>query len=220
MLKTVLLSTAALALVATAANAGPKVTLSHDNRFVSVMPGKALQTAPSFLPKKGSSLYSTVATDYPDGLYFCCYGSTLSGPSSFFGEAYGIAEQFTPSKTADAKSLMAAVGYVSGDKSVTLTLYADNGSNSPGAELASATGTTDTEFGECCGLVTVKIKKTSLTAGTNYWVGITTTGSNFEAAPAETVNEVVAGYVAGTSNGGGTWGAGYQSTFRPAIAVN
>jgi hypothetical protein len=221
MLKAVLLSTAALALIATSAEARPNVTLSHDNRFVSVMPG-----ADHFVPpvedkkKKGKYKYSTFNKD-PNGAYFCCYGSTLSGPSSFFGEAYGVAEQFKLKSAASVSELAAAVGYVSGDDSVTLTLYADNGSNSPGAMLAQGTGTSTTEFGFCCGITTASISSTSLSANTPYWVAITTTGSNYEAAPFQVYNEVNDYvYLSYTTNGGSSWGAGESETeYDPAIGV-
>lgn len=219
MLRKVLLSSAAIALVATAANARPQVTLSHDNRFVSVMPGKT-QIAP-VIPGKKSYLWQTISTN-SNGAYFCCYGSTLSGPSSFFGAAYGVAEQFVLTKAAKVGTLTAGVGYVSGNDSVTLTLYADNGNNSPGTELASGTGTTSTEFGYCCGLTSVSISKTSLKANTPYWVGITTTGSNFEAAGFQVYNEVDDYvYLAYTTNGGSSWGSGYSETeYDPAIGVS
>jgi hypothetical protein len=186
-----------------------------------VVPGKFLAN-PAFEAKKKKSkyLWSTFASN-PNGVYFCCYGSTLSGPSSFFGAAYGAAEQFSLKKSASVTGLAAAVGYVSGDDSVTLTLYADNGSNAPGTVLAQGTGTTDTEFGACCGVTTAKISSTSLKAGTPYWVAITTTGSNFEAAPFQVYNEVDNPlYVAYTTNGGSTWSAGGQATVEDiAIGV-
>jgi len=219
MLKTLLLSTAALALVATAANAGSNVTLSHDNRFVSTMPSKGSEVVP---PGKHKVRYlSTTLASNPEGTYFCCYGSTISGPSSFLGHAYGAAEQFVPAKSKSITTLSAAVGYSSGTKAVTLTLYADNGSNSPGAALASATGTAAVQFGLCCGVTSVTIPSTSLTAGTPYWIGITTTGTNFNAAPFQVSDEVDnETYISSTSNGGTTWGAGVQETeYNPAIGV-
>ena len=178
MFKTVLLSTAALALIATSADARPEVTLSKDNRFVSVLPhnGQSVPAIPGV-----TYVYQTIAKN-KKGAYFCCYGNTISGPSSFFGAAYGVAEQFVLSADASITHLAAAVGYVSGDDSVTLTLYADNGNNSPGSKLAQGKGTTSTAFGFCCGITKAKIKSTSLKANTPYWVAITTTGSNFEAS--------------------------------------
>ncbi|HEX4077639.1 MAG TPA: hypothetical protein VHX61_02040 [Rhizomicrobium sp.] len=60
MLKSVLLSTAALALIATAANARPQVTLSHDNRFVTTMPGKDQPLSTVQGKKKSTYLYTTL----------------------------------------------------------------------------------------------------------------------------------------------------------------
>jgi len=226
MLRNVVLSSAALALIATAANAHPQFTLSNDGRLSSIVPAKS-QPAP-VLPgkkKKSSYLWSSLNSD-ANGAYFCCFGSTLTGPSNnigLTGKAYGVAEQFTLKKAASVKTLVAAVGYVEGygNGSTTLTLYADNGSNSPGTALASGTGTATQEFGTCCGLVSVKISATSLSANTPYWVAITTTGSNYEAAPFQVWNEVNSNlYVASTSDGGTTWGAGYQlDVEQPAVAV-
>jgi len=179
---------------------------------VNVMHGKK---------KKSSYAWSTLNSD-SEGAYFCCYGDTISGPSSVLGAAYGIAEQFTLSKAASVSEIAAGVGWISSqDNSVVLTLYADNGSNEPGTVLATGTGTTSTEFGFCCGVTTAKISKTSLKAGTPYWVAITTTGKNFEAAGMQVYDEVDnTVYVAGTSNGGSTWGTSYQETeYNPAIGV-
>lgn len=222
MLRKVLLSTAALALVATAANAGSRVTLSPDHRFVSIEPGKTLLNVPKeFGKSKSKYTYDTFNSD-KNGTYFCCFGSTLTGPSNTLGIApYGVAEQFTLSKAATIKTLAAAVGYVEGDKTVTLALYSDNGSNSPGTELASGTGTSSTEFGACCGVTTATISSTKLSAKTPYWVAITTGGANYNAAPFQVQNEVNSElYVSSTSNDGQTWGQGYQyNVEQPAIGV-
>jgi hypothetical protein len=221
MLRTVLLTSAAIALIATAANAGSKVTLSPDHRFVSVTPGKVSLNVPFDAGKKKSKYtYDTFNSD-SKGAYFCCFGSTVSGPSSFLGAAYGIAEQFTLKKAASISTLAAAVGYVSGDHNATLTLYADNGSNSPGTAIASGTGSIPTEFGACCGITTASISKTNLSANTPYWVAITAGGSDYNAAPFQVQNEVNSElYEAGTSNGGTTWGQGFQENVeQPAIGV-
>ncbi|HEX3429417.1 MAG TPA: hypothetical protein VHT03_00910 [Rhizomicrobium sp.] len=222
MLKAVLLSTAALALLATAADARPALSFSQDNRFVSVMPGGKDHRVPNFAPKI-SYVYSTIAKN-KEGAYFCCYGSTISGPSSTFGHAYGIAEQFTLSAGATVSHLAAGVGYFSGntgDHKVVLTLYADNGNNQPGTKLAQGTGTTKTVFGFCCGVTQASISSTTLKANTPYWVAITSTGINEEAAGFQVSDEVDNPvYTSSTSDGGNTWGTGYQNTeYNPAIGV-
>lgn len=217
MLKAVLLSTAALALIATSADARPQFTLSKDNRFVSVLPQSGHGNQPAHIP--GSYAFSTIDKSKV-GQYFCCYGSTLSGPSSFFGAAYGAAEQFIPSANVTISTLYAGVGYVSGDDKVTLTLYSDSG-NKPGSKIASGHGTTSVGFGFCCGLVKAKISSQNLTAGTPYWVAITVGGSDFDAAGFQVNNEVNDfHYLSYTSNGGSTWSSGVSETeYNPAIGA-
>ncbi|HLY06821.1 MAG TPA: hypothetical protein VKR31_13845 [Rhizomicrobium sp.] len=217
MLKAVLLSTAALALIATSANAASNVTLSKDGRFTSVLPHSG-KSAPAHT---GAKYVVSTVDKSKVGAYFCCYGSTISGPSSIIGAAYGVAEQFIPTSAATVSKIVAGIGYVSGDDKVTLTLYADNGSNSPGAKIASGKATSTTEFGFCCGLVTARIGSQNLKANTPYWVGITASGADWNAAPFQVNNEVNDyHYLANTSNGGSTWGSGYSETeYNPAIAL-
>jgi hypothetical protein len=221
MLKSVLLSTAALALIATSADAGSQVTLSNNNRFVSVTPGKS-QSAAKFAP--GTTYVYTTLAKNKEGAYFCCYGSTVSGPSSPLGAAYGVAEQFTLSAAATVTSLYAGVGYFSGssgDHTVTLTLYADNG-NHPGSMLAQGTGAAKAVFGFCCGVTHAKISSTNLKANTPYWLAITTTGVNEEAAGFQ-VSDEVDNYtnLVYTSDGGSTWGTTFSETeYNPSIGLN
>lgn len=217
MIRKTLLATAALALASSVAYGGPHVTLSKDNRMVSVAAGKVGKTGDRF-QFVGGAAYTNFATKYPNGLYFCCYGYTLSGPSSFFGAAYATATQWTQAADADVTKLSAAVGYVSGDHTATLTLYADSGSNTPGAKLASKTGTTPEFFGGCCGVLSVKIKSTHLSAGSKYWIGITTGGANFNAAPFSTIDQVNPHNGAGSSDGGNTW-SGFQSTLVATVSA-
>lgn len=218
MISKALLMSAALALVTTAGYAGPQVTVGKDHRFVSVAPNIAAGKRGSPVQFAGSSAFSNFAKKYPNGLYFCCYGNTISGPSSFFGAAYAAAVQFTPASNTTVKKLSAGVGYVSGDHSVTLTLYADSGSNTPGAVLASGSTTTSVPYGACCGVTNVKIKGTSLTGGTPYWIAISTTGANFNAAGFSEVDQVNPHNVAYSSDGGATWG-GATTTLPVTVAA-
>ena len=212
MLKAVLLSSAALALIVSSADARPEATLSKDGRFTSVVPHSGGQSVPT-VPPGGSYVMSTIDKSKV-GAYFCCYGNTI-------GLGYGVAEQFIPSANATISQLYAGVGYVSGDDQVTLTLYADNGSNSPGKKLASGTGTATTQFGFCCGLVKARIKSTNLTAGTPVWVAITASSSDWDADGFQVNNEVSDyHYLAYSSNSGSTWGTGFSETeYNPAIGM-
>ena len=216
MIRKTLLATAAFALATTVAYAGPHVTLSKDHKTVSIAPSKG--TAGSPVQFSGTYSFNNFAKKYPNGLYFCCYGNTISGPSSFFGAAYAAAVQWTQASNATVSRISAAVGYVSGDHTATLTLYKDSGSNTPGAVLAKKTGTTPEFFGGCCGVLTVKIKDTNLTAGSKYWVAISTGGANFNAAPFSTVDQVNPYNAAYSSDGGSTW-SGASTTLAITAAV-
>ncbi len=218
MIRKTLLASAALALVATGAYAGPQVMISKDRLHVSVAPGQ-MGKAANPVQFAGGGSFNNFAKKYPNGLYFCCYGGTVSGPSSFFGAAYAQATGWVQGADADVTKLSSSVGYVSGDHSVTLTLYADSGSNSPGSALGSGTTTTSQFFGGCCGVTTVKLKKSvHLSAGKTYWVGVSTSGANFEAAPESTIDQVNPHLIAFSSDGGSTW-TGAQSTLAVAAAA-
>lgn len=112
---------------------------------------------------------------YPYGVYFCCYGETISGPNSQIGETFWAAIPFTPSTNVTATKLSTSVGYVTGANSVALSLNADN-NNLPGTVLATADASNLGTFGDCCTLASVGggTKGIALTAGTQYWVVVYT----------------------------------------------
>src|ERR1700761_6726073 len=103
MIKRVLVAFAALALAGSAASAAGVngATLSKDKRTTSVSMSSG-HFSPTVLPKKATA-FSNVGLAYPKGLYFCCYGDTVSGPTSAVGAAYSVALQFTPASDMTAK---------------------------------------------------------------------------------------------------------------------
>jgi|SRR5580704_7520923 hypothetical protein len=121
---------------------------------------------------------------YPFGVFFCCYGYTISGPQSTFGEAYWVAVPFTPSANYTVKALEASVGFAGGVNGVTLSLNAD-ASGLPGPALASANVTNLEGFGECCTLAIGKDSAgVSINQGTQYWLVVSTstsTATSFDA---------------------------------------
>jgi hypothetical protein len=176
MIKRMVFSTAlavAMSGAAMAATIGG-VTVSHDGRTV-------VQTKPQphYLPalqhKKGlKTIFSNIGTDYPKGLYFCCYGSTISGPNSELAATYWAAAAFTPTADATVTEIDAGVGYVAGTNSVTLSLYTDTG-GVPGTLIKSFTSGALGDFGSCCTLAVASDKKgIAVTAGTQYWLTVTT----------------------------------------------
>jgi len=219
MLKNTLL--AAVFTAATCASAFAGVTVSSDKRFVFAPPGNSSRpTVHMHLPKKSNTIYSNLATAYPNGLYFSGEGDTLCGPSCALGESIEIAGAFTPSANATVTSISAAIGYIEGTDAFDIALYSDNG-GVPGTVLAQGTASSLPTFGECCGLATVKFKKgVALTAGTQYWVAAVTNSketTTFAAWNLATTDQVDAAPAAQNVNGAG-WSA-FSTTLPPAFGV-
>lgn len=162
--------------VAALAVAGRKngVVLSADHRTTIATHPSGHVVAP---PNSDASLTEIAGnlSKYPYGVYFCCYGETISGPDSLIGATYWAAIPFTPSTNVTATKLSTSVGYVTGSNSVALSLNADSG-GLPGAVLATADANNLGDFGDCCTLATVGggSKGINLTAGTQYWVVVYT----------------------------------------------
>jgi hypothetical protein len=174
--RTILLAFAGI--FATTANvyaAPPDITLSADKRIVTLNSASTTFTPP---PSKSglTTIYSNLATLDPKGVYMAGTGYAIGGPASPIGQAW-YAAPFTPASNASADEIDVAAGDLNGiNETVTVTLYAD-ASGLPGQELWSHNATV-TPAGGCCGLVAVSVKGgVPLTAGTQYWVGLTTPSS-------------------------------------------
>jgi hypothetical protein len=177
MIKRVLVALAATALVGAAAQAAGVngATVSKDKRITSVPHGSTVYT-PARMPVGTHKLiWSNVGFKYPNGLYFCCYGNTISGSGSVIGETFWLAASFTPAEDATVKEIDAGVGWVTGPNKVIVTLYDDNG-GVPGNTLASGSATGLTTFGTCCGLAILD-NHVKVTGGNTYWVSVTTDGA-------------------------------------------
>jgi hypothetical protein len=216
MIKRVLVALAASALVSTTAAAGGAtgVSLSKDKRITSVSQG-TMHYTPAQLPRK-SIIFSNIGTLYPKGLYFCCYGDTISGPSSVIGTPYSAALQFTPATDVSVTEVDAGVGWVEGTNAVQLAIYDDNG-GVPGTSLASATVKGLGTFGDCCTLAVARIKKLPLTAGTPYWVVVSASGTTWAAWAFNSTDEIDP--VTAAYNDGTGWGAGGGAIPAPSFAV-
>ncbi len=125
-----------------------------------------------------SNLGSTKdAFDYTDGWL-------VSGPSSPLGFQQWLGYPFTPTENHNATEIEAAAFYYSGDGQAGNTfnfgIWSDS-NGAPGTELNGTdvsnlpawTGTS----GDCCNTQNAAIPSTPLTAGTQYWVVLSTDGS-------------------------------------------
>lgn len=204
MIKQVFVVLAALAFAGNAASAAGAngATLSKDKRTTSVSIGSGHYN-PTALPGK-SAIFSNVGTKYPKGLYFCCYGNTISGPDSIVGAAYSVALQFTPASDMTAKEIDAGVGWAAGTNAVNLAIYDDAG-GLPGKMLDGGQATGLGVFGDCCTMAVAKVKA-SLKGGTPYWVVVSADGDSWDAWAFNSTDEI--DIVNAAYNGGSGWSAG------------
>jgi hypothetical protein len=192
--------------VLAAAGRNNGISVSKDGRFVT-----ASHASGQITPAQFPSGYTTLAGNlsrYPFGVFFCCYGYTLSGPASFLGQNW-IAVPFTLTANHTVYALEASVGYVEGTNSVTLSLNADSG-GLPGTALATADSTNLENYGSCCQLAIIKDPAgIPVTAGTQYWVVASTDSTNSDVFDAWAFNSTdmreTYTYAFQNANTGGAW---------------
>jgi len=216
----------AFALTAFAAGSALAVTVngvstSKDGRITSIPQGSAHYTPPPAQQAGANLVFSNVGFKYPNGLYFCCYGNTISGSGSVIGSTNWVAMGFTPAANADLKEIDVGVGWVTGTNKVIVGLYDDNG-GVPGNLIKKWSGTGLGNFGSCCQMVVGKAKRGSiqLTAGTPYWVAVTTDGAGSDtwaAWPFNSTDQINAVPLA--VNQGGGWSNAGGEIPAPNFAV-
>ncbi len=202
MIKKALIVLAALALTGTAQASGANgASVSKDKRTTTVQHGSATYVPFARPPHKLDTIFDNIGLKYPKGLYFCCFGDTVSGPNSQIGSTIWVGTQFTPAADAKVKEIDVAVGHVSGVNKVIINLAEDNG-GVPGNVLGTWPVTGLGTFGDCCQLATVTgVEHIRLAAGTPYWIFLSTDDSNsttWAAWPFNSTDQtdpmVVAGY--------------------------
>jgi len=205
MIKKAIMTFAMATLVAGGASAaGDKTyTLSKDKTVTSVTQGSVHYSPPSILGG-GHVLFSNFGKKYPKGLYFCCYGDTISGPNSAVGTPFAVALQFTPASDGDVKEIDAGVAWAAGTNSVTIGLYDDN-SGVPGNVIASGVATGLGMFGDCCTIAAAKLKEAPVAGGTPYWVVVSATGTTWASWAANSTDQIDGLTIAYSADGGSTW---------------
>jgi hypothetical protein len=210
------LSLAGLAALAAGGHHG--IVTSQDGRMAIAKQGPSHITP--FNEPAGLTTIAGNLSKYPNGVYFCCYGYTISGPESFLGSAYWIAIPFTPSANITAKEIEVSVGYGGdGTNGVTVSLNSDS-SGLPGPALASVDATNLSDYGECCTLVTAGGGSgLPLTGGTQYWVVVSTSTSTENTFDAWAFNSTdMRDYpFASYNSSSGVWGA--SDGLLPGYAV-
>jgi len=159
---TAVLALSVLALAGTVCAQGARMEHAKaPSRFVA-----PAQSLPAGIKIIFSNLGPSPTDEYNDS-----YGYDILGVSNGLGASeQWIAIPFTPAANATVTALAGAIGWMSGTKDVVLNLYSDNG-GVPGAVLASGESSNIPDFDTCCQLVEVRVTATSITKGTQYWVG-------------------------------------------------
>ena len=165
----------AIAATGTAFAADPaRITMNADHTQYRIERAVGRYTPPLAHKPGLPAIFSNFATNYADyGLYNASIGGAVSGPVTLHGQSW-LAAAFTPSAAATIKEVDVAAGFIFGPKNIVeLHIYAD-AAGVPGTELW-ARKVTLPPFGECCAVVAVSSKDLpKVTAGTQYWLGITT----------------------------------------------
>jgi hypothetical protein len=153
-------------------------------------------------------IYSNLGGHYPDGVYWCCEGATISGPDSALGAEYWAAVAFTPSTSTTVTRVKVAVGYVEGQTDFVLSLNED-ASGIPGKALKTwKVSNLTNDFGDCCA-VEAKFASVPVTAGTQYWVVVSTESNStlFAAWNTDDTRQLSSDAIPEASYSNGTWNA-------------
>jgi len=119
-------------------------------------------------------------SDYPYGVFFCCYGYYITGLTNVLKVVpeYWQAVPFTPSANMKVNEVDASVEWDEGTKEVVLSLNADS-SGLPGNPIHTWNITNLGTNGGCCQLATGKSKNgIAVKKGTQYWVVVSTNSND------------------------------------------
>ena len=120
------------------------------------------------------TIFSSLASKYPNGVYWCCTGYNVMGSTSGAGVQW-MGGAFTPTANHTLSRVEVAVGYSGqGQNGVVIGVHADSG-GAPGKVLKKWSVSGLPVFGTCCTIV-VKTDKAgiALTAGKQYWIVLST----------------------------------------------
>jgi hypothetical protein len=151
-------------------HAASSAVTSKDKKTTIITTPASARTAYADDNAGSTVIFSNLATAYPAGLYWCCQGSTVSGPNSLILVEWWHGAAFTPSVDATATKIAVSIGYLAGTrKNIILSLNADD-AGVPGAVLEQWTVYDLGEAGTCCTVQTKRSSGISLTAGQQYWI--------------------------------------------------
>lgn len=157
-------------------------------------------------------------SQYPLGVYFCCYGQTISGPRSFFGQ-FWAAVPFTPATNISVYQVQAAVTWdgFNAQNRVIMSIAQDSG-GLPGATIQELPISNLPVFGTCCALaVATRNVGIPLIAGKQYWLVAGTNLANQMFEGGWDFNSTDMRSLPWATQSGGNWGT--ISFIQPGFAV-
>ena len=153
----------------------------------------------------GSTFFNDLNSD-PQNVYQCCNGWTVSGTGTV-GTSFTTANEFTAMASGSVSQIDLGVGYVTGVNSFYAAVYTDN-NGLPGTQLDRWDNlSSQTTFGQCCGLVTISnITGLTLTAGQSYFMILGPENINDTSWLAWNLNSTnTTGTEMFSTDGGNTW---------------
>jgi hypothetical protein len=147
-------------------------------------------TTPAVPHDPGLTTIAGTLSDYPYGVYFCCYGYYVTGLTNLLGVVpeYWQAVPFTPTANMTVKEVEASVVWAEGTNAVVLSLNRDS-SGLPGNAIHSWHIKNLATIGSCCQLATGKSKTgIAVQKGTQYWVVVRTNSNDSDIFAAWEVN--------------------------------
>lgn len=123
------------------------------------------------------TIFSSLASKYPKGVYWCCTGYNVMGANSGAGVQW-MGGAFTPAADHTLTRVEVAAGYSGqGPNGVVISVNEDKG-GIPGKALKKWSVSGLPVFGTCCTIV-VKTDKTgiALAGGKQYWIVLSTNSS-------------------------------------------
>jgi hypothetical protein len=120
------------------------------------------------------TIFSSLASKYPKGVYWCCTGYNVMGSASGAGEQW-MGGAFTPKADHTLTQIEVAVGYSGqGVNGVVISVNEDNG-GIPGKALKTWNASGLPVFGTCCTVVARTDKGgIALLGGKQYWIVLST----------------------------------------------
>ena len=149
--------------------------VAADHRGLVTTQPKAGGTPYKDVEPMGTQIFNNLALDNPKGVYFCCSGYIVAGPSNPEGFYYWEALQFTLANPATVNTIKTSVNYIlqGNTTDFLLSIQADASGIPSGTPLGSGPWTVDIDsqtYGQCCALETTNISGGLQLAAGTYWV--------------------------------------------------